>query len=289
LRSNAIARREPESLAPIEVAGLPDELVPVADELNGLLLRVRRAFEREQQFIDAAAHEIRTPIAAVQLHVQNAMRARDDGERTQSMAEASAALKRTTLLAEQLLTFSRLASKTDLALHDPVSLTAVCREVIELQETLLARRGRSLGLSAPRDYRIEGDPFRLEQVLRNLIDNASQHGAAAGDIDVAISSDGRSVSLQVSNDGEPVPEDKAEQVFRPCYRLQSAAVPCRAGRRARLEHCERHRQPARGHGVDRQESGPAGLCRDGTLSGAGCDPGQRLIVRGTTALRLRLI
>lgn len=222
--ADAIARREPESLAPIELAGLPDELVPVADELNSLLGRVRRAFEREQQFIDAAAHEIRTPIAAVQLHVQNAMRAQDDRERAHSMAEASAALKRTTLLAEQLLTFSRLASKTDLVRHEPVSLAAICREVIELQEPLLAQRGQSLGLSAPRDRVVEGDPFRLQQLLRNLIDNASQHGLAGGDIDVAIGGDARHALLQVSNDGPPVPAGEAEQVFLPYYRLGSAAV-----------------------------------------------------------------
>lgn len=222
--ADAIARREPESLAPVELTGLPDELMPVADELNSLLRRVRRAFEREQQFIDAAAHEIRTPIAAVQLHVQNAMRAHDEGERARSMAEASAALRRTTLLAEQLLTFSRLASKTDLVLHETVSLAGVCREVIELEEPLLARRRQSLGLSAPCDHLVEGDPFRLQQLLRNLIDNASQHGVPHGDIDVALSSDGRSVSLQVSNDGEPVPESEVEQVFRPYYRLQPAAM-----------------------------------------------------------------
>lgn len=222
--ADAIARREAESLVPVDLSGLPDELVPVAEELNSLLQRVRRAFEREQQFIDAAAHEIRTPIAAVQVHVQNAMRAHDEGERARSMAEASAALRRTTLLAEQLLTFSRLASKTDLMLHEPVSLAAVCREVIELEEPLLARRGQSLGLSAPRDHFVEGDPFRLQQLLRNLIDNASQHGAPHGDVDVALSGDGRSVWLQVSNDGEPVPESEVEQVFRPYYRLQPAAM-----------------------------------------------------------------
>jgi two-component system sensor histidine kinase QseC len=224
--ADGIARREPESLEPVELADMPDELAPVVNELNSLLLRVGSTFEREKQFIDAAAHEIRTPIAAVQLHVQNALRAGDkrEREREHSLAEALVALKRTTLLAEQLLTFSRLASKTDLALHERVSLAAVCREVFELEEPLLERRGQSLGLDAPRDACIEGDPYRLQQLLRNLIDNASEHGLPGGDIDVAIVVEEEQVSLRVSNDGAPVPEDEVERIFEPYYRLEQGAA-----------------------------------------------------------------
>jgi len=226
--AQSIARRETGSLEPVELADAPDELVPVVEELNSLLLRVRLAFEREQQFIDAAAHEIRTPLAAVQLHVQNALRAANEGERGHSLTEALAALKRTTLLAEQLLTFSRLASKTDLALREPVSLRAVCREVFELVEPLLAQRQQSLGLDAPRDACVEGDPYRLQQLLRNLIDNASQHGLPGGDVDVAIVAQGARVLLRVSNDGEPIPEHEVERIFEPYYRLQHGA-PAGAG------------------------------------------------------------
>lgn len=238
--ADRIAGRKPESLEPVEQAGLPEELAPVVDELNSLLLRVRQAFEREQRFIDAAAHEIRTPIAAVQLHVQNAQRAADERERTQSLAEASAALKRTTLLAEQLLTFSRLASGTDLVRHERVSLVEICREVIALEEPLLARRGQSIGfdLSAnvpgnvldgvpdelSDDVRVEGDPYRLQQLLRNLIDNASQHGRAGGDVDVDLLSRQDRVLLRVANDGDPIPDDEVARIFEPYYRLQAGAA-----------------------------------------------------------------
>lgn len=222
--AGSIARRESGSLEPVELADAPDELVPVVEELNSLLLRVRLAFDREQQFIDAAAHEIRTPLAAVQLHVQNALRAANDSEREHSLGEALDALKRTTLLAEQLLTFSRLASKTDLALREQVSLRAVCREVFEIEEPLLAQRKQSLGLDAPTDARVEGDPYRLQQLLRNLIDNASQHGLPGGDIDVGIAAERERVLLRVANDGEPVPDGELERIFEPYYRLQKGAA-----------------------------------------------------------------
>lgn len=218
--ADAIARREPDSLTSLELEGLPDELAPVVDELNSLLSRMSAAFQREQQFIDAAAHEIRTPIAAVQLHVQNALRAYDAPERDASLGEAVAALKRTTQLAEQLLTFSRLASGTDLVMRKQLALREVCSEVIALEAPLLAGRGQSLFLRAEDDCKVEGDPYRLHQLLRNLIDNASQHGLAGGRIDVEMSCADQGALLQVSNDGDPIPADQAEQVFRPYYRLR---------------------------------------------------------------------
>jgi two-component system, OmpR family, sensor histidine kinase QseC len=216
--ADRIAGRKAESLEPVEQAGLPEELAPVVEELNSLLSRVRSAFAREQRFIDAAAHEIRTPIAAVQLHVQNAQRAGDDGERLQSLAEANAALKRTTLLAERLLTFSRLASGTDLVRHERVSLAAVCRDVIALEEPLLERRGQSIALDAPADAEVEGDPYRLQQLLRNLVDNASQHGRAGGVIGVDLLARQGRVLLRVANDGAPIPDDELGQIFDPFYR-----------------------------------------------------------------------
>lgn len=227
--AEGIARREPESLLPVELPGMPDELIPVVDELNSLLARMRRALEREQQFIDAAAHEIRTPIAAVQLHVQNALRAEDPAERDASLAEAVAALKRATLLAEQLLTFSRLASKSDLALRERVSLAAVCREVIALAEPLLARRGQRLQLQVREDAWVLGDAYRLQQLVRNLVDNASQHGAPQGEIRLAVWRTGAQAMLEVANDGEPVPEEETARIFQPYYRIHPGASMGGAG------------------------------------------------------------
>lgn len=214
-----ISDREPESLAPIELPETPDELAPIVSELNDLLRRVKAAFEREQRFIDAAAHEIRTPIAAVQLHVQNAMRASGVQERENSLAEAMVALRRTTNLAEQLLAFSRLAAKSDVSSLQAVSLAQVCRDVIALQEPLLEQKGHSIGLDAPRECMVTGDRYKLQRLLQNLIDNACEHGAPQGEIEVAIAVREGRVLLQVSNDGEPVPEEEVEKIFTPYYRI----------------------------------------------------------------------
>lgn len=214
-----IASREPGSLAPVEAPGTPEELAPVVNELNALLARVNAAFAREQRFIDAAAHEIRTPLAALQIHVQNALKAESGAERERCLAEALAAARRTTGLAEQLLTFSRVTSGTDAATHEHLLLDEVCREVVAMQEPLLEERGQSIGLSVQGRCGITGDRGALLRLLQNLIDNASRHGAARGEIDVSVMAANEGVVLQVANDGEPIPPGERENIFTPYYRL----------------------------------------------------------------------
>lgn len=218
-----IAHREATSLEPISLPETPVEIAPIVKELNELLERVKSAFERERRFIDAAAHEIRTPIAALQIHVQNALRASDEQERQRSLADALTALRRTTKLAEQLLAFSRISARVDTEVFQIISLKDICCNVIAAQEPLLAERAQSIALDAEADayddYLIDGDRYKLERLLQNLIDNASQYGAPAGEICVALSRDNGSTALSVANDGPAIPEAEREKIFAPYYRI----------------------------------------------------------------------
>lgn len=218
--ADLIAARKPESLDPIVLPVAPVELMPIVTELNELMDRTRAAMEREQRFLDAAAHEIRTPIAAVQLHLENAQRAGDDAQRCKSIESALAGARRTSRLAEQLLTFSRLSSGGDAAPPEVLSLLEVCYDVIGTSEPLLDRRGQSIGLEALEDCRVRGDALQLRRMLQNLIDNASLHGAAHGDIQVTLASQGGRAVLTVSNDGVPIPAEHVARLFTPYYRLQ---------------------------------------------------------------------
>ncbi|MGV3741632.1 MAG: ATP-binding protein [Burkholderiaceae bacterium] len=217
--ASRISKREPESLAPIELPHTPSELAPIVDELNELLSRVKAAFAREQRFIDAAAHELRTPIAALQVHVQNAILAKTEEERQVSLENALLGLQRTTSLAEQLLTFSRIAARSDEEAFQVVSLNRICCEAIAIQEPLLAQRGQSIGLDADNECKVVGEPYRLQRLVQNLIDNASKHGAAEGEILVSLERDADRVVLSVANDGEPIPEQEVDNIFRPYYRI----------------------------------------------------------------------
>lgn len=217
--ADRISKREPESLAQIELPETPVELAPIVRELNDLLYRMRAAFEREKRFIDAAAHEIRTPIAALQIHVQNAMRAENLQERENSLAEALVGLRRTTKLAEQLLSFSRITAGVDSEQFRVVSLNRICHDVIADQEPLLEQRGQTIGLDAAQECMVLGDAYKIQRLLQNLIDNASQYGLPRGDIQIGIEKRAGKVVLSVANDGTPIPEDEVGKIFTPYYRL----------------------------------------------------------------------
>ena len=218
-----IAARTPDSLDPVRLPETPVELAPIITELNHLLDRIKAAFEREQRFIDAAAHEIRTPIAAVQLHLENATRAQDDAARCEAVALALAGARRTSKLAEQLLTLSRISARSDDYALQRVSMLEVCHDVIGALDPLLERRGQGIGLEAAQDCLVWGEPSQLRRLLQNLIDNASVHGVQQGEIGVRLDALGGRVLLSVDNDGVPIPEDEVPKLFTPYYRVRGAA------------------------------------------------------------------
>jgi two-component system sensor histidine kinase QseC len=218
-----IAARKPDSLAPIELPETPFELVPIIRELNHLLGRIKAAFEREQRFINAAAHEIRTPIAALQLHVENALRSQSDTERDAALASALAGARRTSKLAEQLLALGRISARSDDYRMERLSLNAVCCDVIGTMEPLLSRRGQAIGLEADEDCEVWGEPSQLRRLLQNLIENASLHGAPGGEILVRLARRGRVMLLSVANDGAPIPPQERDKLFTPYYRPAGAA------------------------------------------------------------------
>lgn len=214
-----IATRQPESLALIELPETPLELAPIVTELNHLLVRIQSAFEREQHFINAAAHEIRTPIAGLQLHLENALRAGSEAERNKSLDSAMVAVRRTSKLANQMLALGRISAGGNADSAEASSLLEVCCEVIGAFEPLLTRRGQSIGLEAQEDCLVWGEREQLGRLLQNLIDNATLHGAPGTDIQVTLTRRGERALLSVSNDGPAIPDELLERIFTPYYRV----------------------------------------------------------------------
>lgn len=221
LLAERIRSRQPESLEPIEEDAWPEELKTSVVALNDLLARVREAFEREQLFIDSAAHEMRTPVAGIQLHLQNALNATDPEAQRQGLREALEGVRRTTRLIEQMLALSRSINAQSQVRDGKKSyalLDVVCRDVVNGLSKQMVERVQTVKLDGDQSVAVQASTQQLVSIVQNLLENASKYGEIGRPIHVHIAETPTQVTLQVANDGAAIPDAEKDRIFRPHYR-----------------------------------------------------------------------
>ncbi|MFT3954346.1 MAG: histidine kinase dimerization/phospho-acceptor domain-containing protein [Piscinibacter sp.] len=227
--SHAIAAREPRALQPIapDAAGadLPSEIAPLVDALDGLFARIAELLDSERRFTADAAHELRTPIAAIRAQAQVAQGAGDDdAARAQALAATLAGCDRATRLVEQLLTLARLESSAQ-ASTETVDLAAVAREVLaELAPGALAK-GQSLALEAEGAWPVRGSATLLAVLLRNLADNALRYGGDGVRVRVTLTREGGRTVLCVEDSGPGLNDEQRSRLGERFFRVLGTAVP----------------------------------------------------------------
>lgn len=216
-----VAARQADGLAQLSEADLPDEIRPLVQELNLLFERVSQAFEAQQHFVEDAAHELRTPLAALKLQVQLLRRAGDEASRELALNRLTAGIDRGSRLVDQLL---MLARQQNLANHpdqrEVIDLQTLCQQVVVELSPLAAARQIDLGLSHSLPCTLLGHTEALRILLRNLIDNAIKYSPESGRVDVslqALASDQVLLSVQDSGPGI-APEDR-QRVLDRFYRV----------------------------------------------------------------------
>jgi two-component system sensor histidine kinase QseC len=219
-----VKNRRPDNLHPIGGAVVPLETQPLIDALNALFQRLQQAFETERRFTADAAHELRTPLAALKTQAQVALRATDDAERRQALAQVVNGVDRATHLAQQLLTLARI-DPTLWVGRDQVDLPALAAEVLaEIAPAALAR-AIDLGLEARASAIVRGDRAMLAILLRNLVDNAIKFTPTGGKVEVRVGRDGERIVLSVDDSGTGIPPQERTRVFERFYRRIDALAP----------------------------------------------------------------
>ncbi|MBS0382916.1 MAG: sensor histidine kinase N-terminal domain-containing protein [Proteobacteria bacterium] len=209
--SQAIAA-EPAKTPTLTRDDVPDELLQLTRALDELVANLDRALRRERRFTADAAHELRHPLAVLQLELDLAGVAPDDAARQQHLQRARDGLTRMQRMVAQLLTLSRVESLEQLADAKPVDLAALAREVVAEAGERAAPRGVTLALYADPAISVRGSAGLLEIALRNLVDNAIAHGKADGEVNVTLTRAGGAVELAVEDDGPGIPGDQAARV-----------------------------------------------------------------------------
>ena len=215
---DTLERRAPNTAEPVSLTGMPRELQPLVQTLNGLLERIDHMVQNERRFTADAAHELRTPIAAIRAQAQVALGAGDDvAERTHALQTTLAGCDRASRLVDQLLTLARLEASPDTK-PAAVDLSAVARRVAgELVHTALNRK-QEISVLADAPCAVAANEVLLGVLVRNLVDNALRYSPSGARVEVAVHTDAQGAHLQVQDSG-PGMSDEAighlgERFFR---------------------------------------------------------------------------
>jgi two-component system OmpR family sensor kinase len=217
--AGAVAMRTPRSLEPLPTDGAPSEVMPLVDSLNDLLRRLDEALAAQKAFVADAAHELRTPITALQLQAQLIERAQSDAERSDLLDDLKAGVRRCAHLVGQLLTLAR--QDPDLAGRPSSSLALgeLARQVVADHASLAATKQIDLGLAVIDEFaRVQGDEEALRILLRNLTDNAIRYTPRGGSVEVAIISVAGRPCIEVSDSGPGIAEKDRARIFDRFYR-----------------------------------------------------------------------
>lgn len=223
--SETLSGRRPETLEPVVVQDLPTEMRPLVQALNGLFGRIEHMVESERRFTADAAHELRTPIAAIRAQAQVALGAgADEAQRQHALQSTLAGCDRATRLVEQLLTLARLeaAPVVDATLID---LGEQARRVAaDLAPAALARR-QTLELVTGAPCSVAAPALLLSVLIRNLIDNALRYSPDGALVRVAVASEAGQAVLRVEDSGPGLSEPELARLGERFFRLPGQEQP----------------------------------------------------------------
>jgi two-component system sensor histidine kinase QseC len=212
-----VALREPDNLAPLPIGAAPAEVLPLIDRLNHLFERIATSMQNERRFTADAAHELRTPVAAIKAQAQVARGAQDAAERIHALDSVVLGCDRAAHLIEQLLTLARLDSLQKSAL-EPCDLQTLAIEAIAEMTPLARQKGVQLELAEGEAATVQALPGLLRILLRNLIDNAVRYTPAGTQVQVRVDRADSQPRITVSDNGPGIPVAEREKVLERFYR-----------------------------------------------------------------------
>lgn len=215
-----VHRRAPTYLKPVDLESVPSEIEPLVRELNSLFSRLQNAFDREKRFTADAAHELKTPLAAISAQTQVALRANGDEEKKQALLKVLSGVRRSTHVVQQLLTLSRMEPEAGLSDTAPVNIAEQAVDTARMLAPVAIQKNIELELLAPESKAtIDGNATAIGILIRNLIDNAIRYSPKDCFVKVNILEDNQHVTLIVTDNGPGIPENLRKRIFERFFRV----------------------------------------------------------------------
>ncbi|MEY4752623.1 MAG: hypothetical protein RJA44_298 [Pseudomonadota bacterium] len=213
--------RGPTELKPLAIEGLPQELVPIHEAINALFGRIGAAMARERDFSAVAAHELRTPLAALRLHAQIARRTDDPAVRAEALAGLQASVDRCAHFVDQLLTLSRVEGTVGDPRVETIEVPLLVADVIDDMAVEAHKRKVQLIADVDEEAVLLGRRFGVQTMLRNLVSNAIRHVPQGGQIVIAGKmGEHGGAEIIVDDSGSGIPPEERERVFDRFRRLR---------------------------------------------------------------------
>lgn len=221
----ALVEQHERNFAELDVEGFPRELLPLMQSINDLLNRLRTAFETQQRFVEDAAHELRTPVTAVKLQLEN-LRRKMSGTCAAEFVQLDAGIQRLQRTVEQLLLLARQETASP-ATDRPgiIDLAEVLKAAVRDLVPLAESRGVDLGLGEVVAVSGRFDVANLRCAVDNLLDNAVRYSPAGGRVDVTMHPEGEGTVVEVTDCGPGIPVGELAQVFARFFRGSRAESP----------------------------------------------------------------
>jgi len=216
--SAEVDRLEGHQLAALDERHVPLEALPLVQAVNRLMRRLALALEQQRRLVSDAAHELRTPVAALIVQADNVQHVDLSTEAKARMTSLRQGLTRMSALIDQLLNFARVQGAAP-SMTQRLALNALVRSAIEETLPLAQAKGVDLGCVRTDEVSIQGDPLHAYALVRNAIDNAVRYTPGGGAVDVSVSSDGGVACLVVEDTGPGIAEADVERVFEPFVRV----------------------------------------------------------------------
>jgi two-component system OmpR family sensor kinase len=216
--SRRVSDRDASRLDPLPAENVPPELRPLVEQINALLKRLEGSLDAQRRFLADAAHELRSPVAALSLQAQLAERAHSPAARTQAFEELAHGIERSRRLVQQLLDYARLEPGVQSDAFAQVDLAHIAREVVGRYAPRAEARDVDLGAEAPAAARVFGSASELRSLIENLVDNALRYAPPGSAVTVSVAQRDPLIELAVVDAGRGIPAAERERVFQRFYR-----------------------------------------------------------------------
>jgi signal transduction histidine kinase len=215
--SREVDQLDGTQLGALDERPVPVEALPLVQAVNRLMRRLALVLEQQRRLVSDAAHELRTPVAALIVQADNVQHVLPDTAQPR-MTSLRQGLARMSSLIDQLLDFARVQGAAP-SMRQRLEFGALVRSAIEEILPMAQAKGVDLGCVRLEPVAIQGDPLHAYALVRNVVDNAVRYTPAGGSVDVSVSAEGAEACLVVEDTGPGIAPNDVQRVFEPFVRV----------------------------------------------------------------------